>query len=94
MTTRAQMCENAASRLQREAYAHQTKGRKTPPRHFDPCPKGLVYTAELGRGCTRPQSLVTHEAALTPCECHAALTEIDLLDYELPSYGIWLGEKA
>ena len=84
MTTRAEMCRNAADRLQREAYRKQMGGRNRPLSVFHPCEKGLVYTAELGRGCTRPQSLVTMEAALTHCECHKSLGEKDLIGYELP----------
>ena len=80
--TRFQMCENAASRLQREAYALQMRGRSTPLRNFYPCAKGLVYTAEMGRGCKRPQSSVTMEAALTHCDCHSGLGETELIKYE------------
>jgi hypothetical protein len=84
MTDRYQMCGNAASRLQREAYAKQVKGRSAPLRHFSPCAKGLVYTAEMGAGNPRPQSLVTQEAARTLCDCHPGLSESDLIGYELP----------
>ena len=84
MTTRYQMCQNAAERLQREAYAHQMKKRKTALKQFNPCQKGLVYTREMGEGNPRPQTLVTQEAAITYCACHNGLSENDLLDYELP----------
>lgn len=84
MTTRYQMCQNAASRLQREAHAQQVKGHSKPLRHFVPCAKGLVYTAECALDNVRPQSLVTHDAALELCNCHNHLSESDLLEYELP----------
>ena len=78
------MCENAASRLQREAYEIQIGGRSKPLKQFNPCAKGLVYTAEIGNGNTRQQILVTQEATITFCNCHKNLTERDLIDYETP----------
>jgi hypothetical protein len=84
MTDRYQMCQNAAAKLQQEAFAVQIKGRTKPLKRFIPCAKGVVYTAECTKGNTRPQSLVTHDAALEICSCHRSLSENDLISYELP----------
>lgn len=94
MTDRRQMCENAASRLQREAYEAQMRGRSTPLKHFTPCPRGLVYTAEIGNGNERPQILVTQEAALIYCQCHRDMTESMLIEYETPPKSVKTNSPA
>jgi len=84
MTDRYEMCQNAAKRLQEEAYAMQSDNGRKKLKHFTPCEKGLVYTAECGSGNKRPQSLVTHDAAMEDCQCHRSLSLSDLITYELP----------
>jgi hypothetical protein len=78
-------CQNAAFRLQHEDYMLQSKRGKV--RHFKPCPRGLIYSAELARDTIRPLSLLWLEVSLTHCTCHQGFTQNDCMTYELdPTY--------
>ena len=76
--------QNASFRLQREAYEMQAD--KLPARkqlkQFYPCPKGLIFSAELGKQDMRVRLQVEHEVLQTPCECHHGMTMQQLVDYE------------
>lgn len=85
MTTeqsRATLCQNAAFRLQAEAYAAQSKNGTKKLRQFNPCPKGLAYTKELADGNQRAQSLVWNDVYMTSCDCHSSITMNKLIEYE------------
>ena len=77
-------CQNAAFRLQAEAYKHQNDNRsgRKPLRQFNPCPKGLIYSGELRLVESRPMSLIWNEVVLTPCECHPNFTTDNCIEYE------------
>ena len=91
VTTARTKCQNAAFRLQHEAYVLQSKRGNV--RRFVPCPKGLIYSAELARAEIRPLSLLWLEASLTYCKCHQGMTQNDLMEYELdPTYNPYENE--
>lgn len=71
-----QKCERAASRLQREKYALTGLTRK----QFNPCAKGLVYTAAIDSG--KVLSEIENEAVLTPCQCHPNFDHNMAIAYE------------
>jgi hypothetical protein len=78
-------CQNAAFRLQHEAYLLQAKKSKV--RHFKPCSRGLIYSAELAKEQIRPLSLLWLEVSLTHCVCHQGFSQNDCMDYEMdPTY--------
>ena len=76
--------QNAAFRLQREAYEIQIAklpyGKQL--KHFNPCPKGLIFSAELGKEDMRVLIQVEREVILTACECHHSMTIQQLVEYE------------
>ena len=85
VTSARTKCLNAAFRLQHEAYVMQASRGKV--RHFNPCQKGLVYSAELAQAAIRPLSLLWLEVSTTHCKCHQGMTQNDCLVYELdPTY--------
>lgn len=69
-------CLRAADRLQREKYELTGLTRK----QFYPCPRGLVYTANIEAG--RVMSEIQNEAIGTHCECHPDFDLKKCLDYE------------
>lgn len=81
-TSRRTMCQNAAFRLQRECYERQTAKPARKTHQFTPCPKGLIYSNELGQAEPRPMSLLWNEVVLTPCSCHTGFTVNDCIEYE------------
>jgi hypothetical protein len=83
MSSARTKCQNAAFRLQHEAYVLQSKRGNV--RQFHPCPKGLIYSAELARDEIRPLSLLWLEASLTHCKCHQGMSQGDLMSYEMDS---------
>lgn len=86
-------CQNAAFRLQRECYEQTKPSRKV--RQFIPCPKGLIYSNELGKPEIRPMSLIWNEVSLTPCSCHPGFTASDCLAYEFDStYNPYISKEA
>jgi hypothetical protein len=89
ITSAVTKCQNAAFRLQHEAYVKQAKTSRV--KHFRPCPKGLIYSKELGKDAIRPMSLIWLEVSLTHCDCHPHMTQSDCLDYEMdPTYNPYL----
>ena len=62
--------------LQKEAYRQQMIGRTKPLKQFDPCAKGLVFTAAISSGMVSAQAI--QKAAYTLCSCHPDLTEDNL----------------
>lgn len=84
MSANVRKYQNAAFRLQREAYEMQVAklpyGKQF--KQFHPCPKGLIFSAELGKQKMRVRLEVEHEALLTICECHQNMTMQQLVDYE------------
>lgn len=76
-----ELAQNAAYRLNAEAYEQQvlaSKGR--PLKQFTPCPKAeelaQVWRADKHFGRAHAQ------AAITPCACHASLSDSELMAYE------------
>lgn len=83
-------CQNAAFRLQHEAYVLQARHVKR-VRHFKPCPRGLIYSAELAKDVIRPLSLLWLEVSLTHCTCHQGFSQNDCMTYELdPTHNPYL----
>lgn len=80
--TRREMCLNAAHRLQSECYDRTVTQLARKQRQFNPCPRGLVYTAEVDAGNPRPMAKVRIEVATTHCVCHPGFTQNICLEYE------------
>lgn len=80
--------QNAAHRLNAEAYVMQIAERKGKPlKQFSPCPKATILTAACSD--KRVMSLIENEVALTHCRCHSGLTINKLMDYEFdPTYRV------
>lgn len=74
--------QNAAHRLNGEAYNKFGLVKVGKSYQFHPCAKSLVYIEACNRGCDEPTMVVTQQAALEPCRCHTDLTVTQLLDYE------------
>ena len=66
-----------ANILQSQAYEQQYDKRGKPLKQFIPCQKGLVFTAYMWEKC-EVTMIVIPNAAITQCECHHNLSEIDL----------------
>lgn len=78
MTSRYFKLQNAAHRLNADAYAQQAAHGRV--RQFHPCPKAAVLIAACQD--KRVLSQVEDEALLTECKCHPGLTRHQLLDME------------
>ena len=76
-------CQNAANRLQAEAYAQQSNGGRRKLKQFFPCARGLVFSKELAKEFPRVLSEIENEALLTPCGCkaHNNLTANKMIEY-------------
>ena len=77
MNILAQRYSWMANELNKKAYQDQIKGRRSPLKQFYPCPKALQFTAALNVRPLPPTSVLLHAAALTVCECHPGVGEID-----------------
>lgn len=79
-------CQNAAFRLQAEAYAKQSQGGRIKLKQFLPCAKGLVYSKEAAYP-TRVLAQVANEVVTTHCNCHPDFLVRDAIAYECdPSF--------
>lgn len=67
-----------ANQLNREAYRQQMERRRSPLKHFYPCPKALQFTAALNLQPLQPSSVLIYAAALTPCDCHPGSGALEL----------------
>jgi hypothetical protein len=63
--------QNAAHRLNADAYRLQMKGRDKPLKHFDPCPRSLVLLDCLREAGHLGTAMAN--ASLTCCDCHPGL---------------------
>lgn len=76
--------ERVAGQLQADAYAYQTRQTNKQPKRFNPCPRGLFVTEQMGRISRGEHVLLwptLQLASCVGCQCHTSrLTASDLFD--------------
>jgi len=81
MISKYQRYQNAAHRLNRDAYAQQAANGKI--KRFHPCAKSIVL---IKADLAQPASVIEQECIYTHCTCHPDLLLNDLLDIEFKDW--------
>jgi hypothetical protein len=77
--TNVKRYEWMALKLNRDAYAQQTKDEKR-LKQFIPCRKAMIFTYAIGLRPVPVDQVVLHEAAIEICVCHSNMGLAELED--------------